>query len=203
MSEENFEDREIEKETDMRDNTGVEIEQESHTEHAYEQQYDGASAQTNYGYQTDYSGNCASTQGGYGNKDAWKQQYTNPNVQQKSTGGSGFGIAAMVLGIVSLVLFCTCINVPLAIAAIIFAILQMTKGDRKGMAIAGLVTGIASIVCFLVFWALIVTGSIGSMSYSYSLPYDIERQFEEHLGDEGEHSDSIDYILQYEDKESV
>ena len=60
--------------------------------------------------------------------NGWQQQYTNPQAQQqKQEPGKGFAIASMILGIVSLVLFCTCINVPLAIAAIILAIVQFVK----------------------------------------------------------------------------
>ena len=51
----------------------------------------------------------------------------------------GLSIASMVLGIVSIVLFCIWyISLPCAILAIIFAVIGMKNGG-KGMAIAGLV----------------------------------------------------------------
>ncbi|MGN1204548.1 MAG: DUF4190 domain-containing protein, partial [Lachnospiraceae bacterium] len=96
-----------------------------------------------------------------------------------------FGIAAMILGIISLVLFCTCINIPLAIAAIVLAIVQLVKGGKKGMAVAGLVTGAASIVCFVIFWVLISIGVIDeSLTYSYDIPYyEWEEEFEDNFYD--------------------
>lgn len=64
---------------------------------------------------------------------------------EQQNGGKGLSIAAMVLGIVSVVLFCVSyISIPCAILAIIFGIVGKKKGGR-GMAIAGLVLGIIAI----------------------------------------------------------
>ena len=52
----------------------------------------------------------------------------------------GFAIAALILGIASIVLCCTGINVLTGIAAIVFGILGL-KSRSRGMAIAGLVLG--------------------------------------------------------------
>ena len=69
----------------------------------------------------------------------------------------GFSIAAMVLGIVSVVLFCFFyISIPCAILAIIFGIVGMKKGG-KGMGIAGLVLGIIAL-------AIYVLGAVGIFS---------------------------------------
>lgn len=53
----------------------------------------------------------------------------NPGMpQQKQKGdGRGYGIASLILGIVSVLLFCTCINWVTGILAIIFGIIQITK----------------------------------------------------------------------------
>lgn len=60
----------------------------------------------------------------------------------------GFSIAAMVLGIISVVLFCIFyISIPCAILAIIFGIVGMKKGGR-GMGIAGLVLGIIALAIY-------------------------------------------------------
>ena len=57
----------------------------------------------------------------------------------------GLSIASMVLGIISVVLFCIWyISLPCSILAIIFGIVGRKKGG-KGMAIAGLVLGIIAI----------------------------------------------------------
>ena len=71
----------------------------------------------------------------------------------------GFSIAALVLGIVSIVLFCLWyISIPCGILAVIFGILGI-KSTRKGMSIAGLVTGaIGLIVSVLIVAALFMFG---------------------------------------------
>lgn len=61
----------------------------------------------------------------------------------------GLSIASMVLGIISVVLFCYAyISIPCAILAIIFGIIGMKKGG-KGMGIAGFVLGIIAIALYL------------------------------------------------------
>ncbi len=63
-------------------------------------------------------------------------------VQEKK----GLSIASMVLGIVSLVLWCFWyLSIPCAILAIIFGIIGKKRAG-KGMAIAGLVLGIITLV---------------------------------------------------------
>lgn len=79
-----------------------------------------------------------------------------PGYEKKPEGGIGFGIAALILGILSLLTFCTmCINIPLAVLAIIFAIVQLVKGSGKGLAIGGLITAIFSILACIVFYIVI------------------------------------------------
>ena len=119
------------------------------------------------------------------NQGGWQQQYTNPQAQQqKQEPGKGFAIASMILGIVSLVLFCTCINVPLAIAAIILAIVQFVKNGKNGMAIAGMITGIVSIVLCIVFWVLISVNAIDeSITNEYSFPEYWEEEFQSDFDD--------------------
>ena len=92
------------------------------------------------------------------------QQYrsnTQYDYYQKADQGAsstGFGIASMILGILSLVLFCTCLNIPMAIAAVIFGILQICRGQQaRGMAIAGIVTAVLSVIALLVMIALMWT----------------------------------------------
>ena len=55
-----------------------------------------------------------------------------------------------------MITFCTlCINIPLAILAIIFGIIQLVKGNGKGLAIGGLITSVLSIVACIVFYLII------------------------------------------------
>lgn len=89
--------------------------------------------------------------------------------------GNGFGIASMVLGILALVFFCGCINIPLAIIAIVFAAIHINrKNGSIGFAIAGIVTSVISVlltvIMLVVFW---VTGSgITSLMYADTLPFE-------------------------------
>ena len=70
----------------------------------------------------------------------------------------GLSVASMVLGIISLVIFCFWyISIPLAIIAIVLGVIGMKSGG-KGMAIAGLVCGIVTI-------ALVVLLLIGGLAF--------------------------------------
>lgn len=69
----------------------------------------------------------------------------------------GFGIASMIIGILSLVFFCSCINIPLAIISIVFGIVQLSKqGSKRWMAVTGIVTSVASLILFVVFIIAII-----------------------------------------------
>lgn len=66
-----------------------------------------------------------------------------------ANGGAGLSIASMVLGIVALVMSCCFyyVSIPCAILSIIFAGVALKKGSSgKGMAVAGLVCSIISII---------------------------------------------------------
>lgn len=77
---------------------------------------------------------------------------------------NGFGVAALVLGILAVVLCWTAIvGIVLGVLAIVFAILGMRRASRgvstnRGMSIAGLVTGIVGLV--IAVWFTIVYGSV-------------------------------------------
>lgn len=71
----------------------------------------------------------------------------------------GFGIASMILGIVAIVLFGIWqVSIPCGILAIIFGVLGI-KAINKGMAIAGLVTGIIGLLISI--FIIILLFSIG------------------------------------------
>ena len=75
-------------------------------------------------------------------------------VQQES---QGFGIASLVLGILSLLLTCSCFNYITGILAIIFGIVQIVKSkNNRGMAIAGLITAGISILVATFFWIFVI-----------------------------------------------
>lgn len=75
---------------------------------------------------------------------AYQQAYYG-QTQAKGT-GTGFGIASLVLGILSVFTFACCINYILAVLAIIFGIVQIVKNEKKGLAIGGIITAVISIV---------------------------------------------------------
>ena len=88
-------------------------------------------------------------------------------VQQES---QGFGIASLVLGILSLLLTCSCFNYITGILAIIFGIVQIVKSkNNRGMAIAGLITAGISILVATFFWifVLVVAEDTTSAFYRY------------------------------------
>ena len=72
--------------------------------------------------------------------------------QPRPVGGSGMAIAAMVLGIVSAVLFCAWyIAIPCGIVAIILGAIARKRvaagmGGGGGMAVAGIVCGVIGVV---------------------------------------------------------
>ena len=83
----------------------------------------------------------------------------------------GFGIASLVLGIITVLLFCTCISWITGILAIIFGIIQLVKGNKKGMAIVGLITGGIGFIASVILYILIFFTGLGSYS-SYNDIYD-------------------------------
>ena len=75
----------------------------------------------------------------------------------------GLSIAAMVLGIIAVILFCyPFISIPCAILAIIFGVIGKKQGG-KGMGIAGLVLGIVA----LALYGLMVLGVLSFVSALY------------------------------------
>lgn len=85
---------------------------------------------------------------GYGNYGTPYSANPGPHGKRQ---GNGPAIASMVCGIIALILFCTCINIPLAAAAIILGIIYLVNYEpvNRGFAITGLVTGILSIALFI------------------------------------------------------
>ena len=91
---------------------------------------------------------------GYGQTTGWQQQPAN-----------GMGITAMVLGILSVCLFCLygIVAIVLGILALIFGILGRKRAQRGeatngGMALAGIILGVCGIVIGAVVIALLAWG---------------------------------------------
>lgn len=133
-----------------------------------------------------------------------KKETTTENVakEEKSNGTNkdkkGLAIAAMVLGIVSLVLFCIWyISLPCAILAIIFGIISI-KSSKRGMAIAGISTGavgaILMILLYVLAFVLIGVGTSAGVK-------EIIENFEDYQDDYDYHYNSFDdlYENRYDD----
>jgi hypothetical protein len=89
---------------------------------------------------------------------------------QQTTGKEGLAIASLVLGIISLALFCVWyLAIPCAILAIIFGAISRNSANSK-MALAGLVMGICSIVVVVLF-VVVIVGMIMSAATSGPRPY--------------------------------
>ena len=89
-------------------------------------------------------------------------QYQNYNKSRQSN-GIGFGVASMIMGIVSLILFCTCINIPVAIAGIILGIIYLCgQPESKVYGIVGIITSALSIFAFI---AMISLAWVPAQSY--------------------------------------
>jgi hypothetical protein len=78
------------------------------------------------------------------------------------SGGNGLAITSMVLGIVSLVMVCCCYFIAplLGLGALITGFMANSKGQSKGMAMAGIVTGALGVLGGLILIILVVTGAI-------------------------------------------
>lgn len=123
-----------------------------------------------------YSGSQSGTQGNYSQNT--HQTATDGGSFYHSSSqpsGNGFGIASMVLGILALVFFCGCINIPLVIISIIFAIIHINrKTGSIGFAIAGIVTSVISVILTVIMIVVFLVAGVGTTSFMYSetLPFE-------------------------------
>jgi len=88
--------------------------------------------------------------------------FNNNGFQPQQQPGAGMAIASMVLGIVSLVIFCFWyIAVPCAIVGVVLGAVSLKrKAHGKGMAVAGVVTSLIAIAIAVVA----VAGAIAFLS---------------------------------------
>lgn len=64
--------------------------------------------------------------------------------------GQAYGIASLVLGFLALLLFCACINVPLAILSLFFGMVQIIGYKDKLLAGFGIALSAASLILMIV-----------------------------------------------------
>lgn len=149
------------------------------------QQYGGPQqAGQSYSQQSYGAGPQYYNQGAYRNN---AQPYGAYSPQMTADGkkiGNGFGIASMICGIASLVLFFSGINYLAAIAAIILGILQLAMYDRKVFAIVGISTGGLAIVVSTIFWVFAVTNTVRrGYDYMEDFYYDYEDELDDLYND--------------------
>lgn len=145
---------------------------------------------------TNYTGTYQDSSGSYSYQGTSYQNYEEP-VQESM----GFGIASMVLGIISMVLFCTCGNLPLAVLAIIFGIVHLIRcKNGKGFGIAGIVTAALSIIFFFVFISEFVGSAIFQEGFQEEFQKEFKRQMEQNFGEDYE--DYYDFDLPFDDDDS-
>ena len=132
----------------------------------------------------------------------------NRNQSQQSGGrqkgdGIALGVASLVLGITSFLLFCTCVNVIMSITAIILGIVQISKNKEKALAIAGISTGAVSLLMAVFFMFLFGVGISSSDYYnsydSYDSYYD---SYYDGYDSYDSYYDSYDYYDDYDDYDS-
>lgn len=91
----------------------------------------------------------------YGSQSQTAQNYQDPYQNTPPEEPAGFAIASLVLGIVSIVLSCTYINIVTAIIAIVLGAIHIAKHrTRRGMAIAGIILSVVSIVVLIAIVAI-------------------------------------------------
>ena len=105
----------------------------------------------------------------------------NNQIQNKNTTSNsvyGLNIAALVLGIVSIILWCVWfISVPCSILALIFGIIGAIK-PGKGMAIAGIITSAISLAIWILLFVTAFTyGFIQGFSEGISDEYNYRNTY--------------------------
>lgn len=144
--------------------------------------------QYNQGTAGNYQQYNQSASGNY--RQYYQDGYGNYQQNGGAGGGNGFGIASMILGIVSLALFCTCINIPLAVAAVVFGVLHLIrKPDNKVFGIVGIVTSAISVAAFILMVVLMWSPLVAYYNESGS---QIQRPFGHDYDDYGDGYDRHD-----------
>lgn len=113
---------------------------------------------------------------------------SNTTANQPQKDKKGFSIAALVLGIVAIVLSCVWyISIPCGILAIVFGTIGI-KSSKRGMSISGIVTGIIGmIISIFIILMLVIFGFALGITESIK-----------DIIDDNDYSDSYDYDYDYD-----
>jgi hypothetical protein len=88
----------------------------------------------------------------------------------------GFGIAALILGILSIIFsFTMILSIIMGLIAVIFGIIHIAKKSRKGLGVAGIITGVFGIIisiAIIVCIAMLASeAENGRHSFDYNFNY--------------------------------
>lgn len=115
----------------------------------------------------------------YGNQYQYNPYGGTPREPQRGPHGKkmnvGLGIASLVIGIISLMCFCTGLNVILAILAIVFGIVQLATCESKGLAIGGIVMAAISIVLTAITYGLLFS----NVTFTDMMKEEVQQNFQD------------------------
>ena len=124
----------------------------------------------------------------------------NQTVNNNTTNGpdkKGFAIAALVLGIIAIVLCCIWyVSIPCGIIALILGILGR-KSSKKGMSTAGIVTGVIGMILCIVLYVGIAFLGLSIFNSAVKSTDDINDQLQQSLDELEDYSSSFDYDYDY------
>jgi hypothetical protein len=115
---------------------------------------------------------------------------------------NGFGLASLILGAAAVLLFPTCINFILIILAIVFGVIQLSRSQKKAMAVTGIVLSGVSLVLSIVLWVVVLSHiDFGSVFNSDGLfDYDDDYDYDFDFGDDyDDGDDDYDYDFGFPD----
>jgi hypothetical protein len=114
---------------------------------------------------------------------------------------NGFGLASLILGAAAVLLFPTCINFILIILAIVFGVIQLSRSQKKAMAVTGIVLSGVSLVLSIVLWVVVLSHiDFGSVFNSDGLfDYDDDYDFDFDFGDDYDDDFDFDFGDDYDD----
>ncbi|MGN0484727.1 MAG: hypothetical protein ACI4HI_14355 [Lachnospiraceae bacterium] len=114
----------------------------------------------------------------YGANQPYGNQFygTNGSGDQNQQ-GSGLAVASLILGIISIPLFCCCINVITAVISIVLGIVHLsTRKQDKGVAIAGIACSAVSILLTIVYVVLVLRSPAATADPSLIPGFSLESQ---------------------------
>lgn len=117
----------------------------------------------------------ATQQTGYSNaqQNGYNQQNVVYDDQWVKPGDQGLAIAGLVLGVLSLVCCCFGMGFPFAIGSLIVSIISLNQGKPgRGMAIAGIVCSVISLLLSFVMVIASVVGVFAFENNAYSTIFD-------------------------------